>query len=141
MAKSEYGVDAESETEEGLSTSLDELLAPPASLYLAELDGSAVGLGGVKSVTPDVAEIKRMYVRPSARGRGIGRALLAWLVEDARALGARSVRLESAGFMVEAHTLYRSFGFAAIEPFAGREFEDVPGAEEIQVFMALNLDG
>ena len=82
-----------------------------------------------------------MYVRPSARGRGVGKALLGQLVEDARALGVRTVRLESAAFMVEAHALYRSFGFTEIEPFAGREFEDVPGAEEIQVFMALTLDG
>jgi N-acetylglutamate synthase-like GNAT family acetyltransferase len=80
-----------------------------------------------------------MYVRPSARGSGVGRALLAQLLDDACGLGFDVVRLESAAFMTEAHALYRSFGFHEVEPYEGREFENVPGAEEIQVFMAREL--
>jgi GNAT superfamily N-acetyltransferase len=139
VAKTEYGIDAEAESEHGLSTSIEELLQPRGRLYIAEMEGVPVGIGGLKPVSEEMAEIKRMYVLPSARGEGIGRALLARLLDDARELTFRVVRLESAAFMAEAHTLYRSFGFEDVPPYEGREFEDVPGAEEIQVFMALDL--
>jgi GNAT superfamily N-acetyltransferase len=141
VAKEEYGIDAEAETEAGLSTSLGELFEPRGRLYVAELDGISVGLGGLKAVSSTVAEIKRVYVDPSARGHGIGQTLVARLIDDARGLGFERIRLESATFMREAHSLYRRYGFVEIEPFAGSEFEHVPGAEEIQVFMELRLDG
>ena len=140
VAKTEYGIDAEAESEHGLSTSIEELLQPRGRLYLAELDGIPVGLGGLKPVSDEIVEIKRMYVQPAARGHGIGRALLQRLLDDARELTFRVVRLESAAFMGEAHALYRSFGFEDVPPYEGREFEAVAGAEEIQVFMALDLD-
>lgn len=76
VAKTEYGIDAEAESELGLSTSIEELLQPRGRLYLAEVRDIAVGLGGLKPVTDELGEIKRMYVRPSARGLGLGRALL-----------------------------------------------------------------
>jgi GNAT superfamily N-acetyltransferase len=139
VAKSEYGIDAEAESEQGLSTSIDELLQPRGRLYLAEIDGIPVGLGGLKPVSEEIAEIKRMYVRPSARGRGVGRKLLERLLDDAHVLGFRLVRLESAAFMREAHALYRSFGFDSVAPYEGREFAAIAGAEEIQIFMALDL--
>jgi GNAT superfamily N-acetyltransferase len=98
-----------------------------------------VGIGGLKPVSAEVAEIKWVYVRPSARGRGVGRALLERLLDDARQLSFDVVRLQSAAFMAEAHALYRSFGFADVPPYEGHEFETVPGAEKIEVFMALEL--
>lgn len=139
VAKVEYGIDAEAESERGLSTSIAELLQPPGCLYLAELAGKPVGLGGLKAVSAEIGEIKRMYALPSARGRGIGRTLLRRLIDEARELGYVVIRLESAAFMREAHALYRSFGFKHVAPYEGREFEAVPGAEEIQAFMELSL--
>jgi GNAT superfamily N-acetyltransferase len=141
VAKSEYGIDAEAESEHGLSTSIGELLEPRGRLYLADFDGVAVGIGGLKPVSTEIAEVKRMYVRAAARGRGVGRQLLHRLLDDARALGFRIVRLESATFMREAHALYRSFGFAEVAPYEGSEFAAIPGAEKIQLFMALELGG
>ena len=138
VAKVEYGIDAAAESEQGLSTSIGELLQSRGRLYLAEIDGATVGLGGLKPISEDVAEIKRMYVRPCARGRGVGRRLLQRLVADARSLEFRVVRLESAAFMREAHALYRSFGFEETAPYEG-EFAVIPGAEKIQIFMALAL--
>ena len=140
VAKEEYGIDAEAETEQGLSTSLGEFFEPRARLYVAELDGVPVGLGGLKAASNTVGEIKRVYVQPSARGHGIGRTLVERLIEDARGLRFERLRLESAAFMREAHSLYRLYGFREIEPFPGREFEHVPGADDIQVFMELTLD-
>jgi GNAT superfamily N-acetyltransferase len=139
VAKVEYGIDADAETETGLSTSIEDLLGPRCCLYVAEAHDEPLGIGGLKAVSNDVAEMKRVYVRPEARGLGIGRMLVARVIEDARGFGFRSIRLESAAFMREAHALYRAFGFVEIAPYAGREFEGIPGAEEIQVFMALDL--
>lgn len=140
VAKREYGIDAQAESELGLSTSIDELLVPRGRLYLVELENAPVGLGGLRPVSDEIAEIKRMYVRPSARGRGLGRQLLERLLADARLLGFDLVRLESAAFMPEAHALYRSAGFEVVPPYDGREFAAIHGADEIQVFMALHLD-
>jgi GNAT superfamily N-acetyltransferase len=140
VAKRDFGIDAEAESEHGLSTSIDELLVPRGRLYLVEQEGIPVGLGGLKPVSDEIAEIKRMYIRPSARGRGLGRHLLEQLLVDARALEFQVVRLESAAFMPEAHALYRSAGFTAVPPYEGREFASIPGAAAIQVFMALQLD-
>jgi GNAT superfamily N-acetyltransferase len=139
VARTEYGIDARAESQQGLSTSIEELLQPRGRLYVAEIDQSPVGLGGLNPISEEIAEIKRMYVRPEARGHGVGRMLLQQLVTDARELAFRLVRLESASFMREAHALYRSFGFEDVPPYEGREFADVPGAEEIQVFMALEI--
>lgn len=90
-------------------------------------------------MSDDVAEIKRMYVAPSARGLGVGTTILTRLIDDAREFDYGTIRLESAAFMHDAHALYRRFGFVEIEPFAGREFEHIRGAAAIQVFMALTV--
>ena len=140
QAKREYGIDAQAESEHGLSSSIDELLVPRGRLYLVEHESVPLGLGGMKPVSDEIAEIKRMYIRPSARGHGLGRQLLEQLLADARALEFRLIRLESAVFMLEAHALYRSAGFTDVPPYEGREFADIPGAAEIQVFMALQLE-
>jgi GNAT superfamily N-acetyltransferase len=139
VGKLEYGIDVEAETEAGLSTSLDDLLQPRGRLYVAEVGGRAVGLGGLKPVSDEIAEVKRMYVSPEARGRGLGKAILQCLIRDARDEGFATLRLESAAFMRDAHELYRSFGFRELPPYEGREFESIPGAAEMQVFMSLPL--
>jgi GNAT superfamily N-acetyltransferase len=62
-----------------------------------------------------------MYVRPHARNSGLGRALLNRLLEEARQVGYKRVRLDSARFMTSAHELYRSAGFHEIEAYEGSE--------------------
>ena len=64
--------------------------------------------GCLKRIGPETAEIKRMYVDPSRRREGIGRALLDELLSAARHAGYQSVRLDSPDFMTAAHALYRS---------------------------------
>ena len=114
---------------------LDELLATGGRLYVAEVDGTAVGVGGLKRLSDTVGEIKRMFVRPSARGLGAGRAIVEQLLADARALGFETVYLESASFMHSAHALYRSVGFVPSDSYDGLEF----GAVDVSVFMRLDL--
>ncbi|HVW31617.1 MAG TPA: GNAT family N-acetyltransferase [Acidimicrobiia bacterium] len=115
------------------------LLEPPQALYLAEVDGRPAGTGGLKEVRPGVAEVKRMYVGPRFRGRGIARALLERLIADARAGGYRSLQLETAVWMVEAHALYRSCGFTDAPPHPDPEFGAYPGLEYLARYMTLRL--
>ncbi|MDQ2683536.1 MAG: GNAT family N-acetyltransferase, partial [Chloroflexota bacterium] len=69
----------------------------------------------------DVAEIKRMYLRPEGRGKGIGRALLTELLATARRMGCREARLDTGWFMSDAHRLYQAAGFVACDPYQGSE--------------------
>jgi GNAT superfamily N-acetyltransferase len=82
---------------------------------------SALGTGTVRQLEPGIGEIKRMYVRPEARGIGVGAALLDRRVAEARARGSSAVRLDSAPFQLQAHDLYRSRGFVEREPYPGSE--------------------
>lgn len=116
---------------------LDELLASGGRLYVAEVDGRAIGVGGLKRLGDTVGEIKRMFVRPEARGLGVGRTIVERLVADARELGCKTIYLESASFMHQAHALYRSVGFVPSDGYAGREFEGVE--HDVSVFMRLDL--
>ncbi len=116
---------------------LDEVLESGGRLYVAEVEREAVGVGGLKLLSKTTGEIKRMFVRPTARGLGVGRTVVQQLVEDARALGCETIFLESASFMHSAHALYRSVGFAPSGSYPGREFEGA--AADVSVFMRLDL--
>ncbi|HZQ78608.1 MAG TPA: GNAT family N-acetyltransferase [Acidimicrobiia bacterium] len=136
-----YGVALEEATPDGdLLVEIGPLLEPPEALYLAEIDGLPAGTGGLKAVAPGVAEIKRMYTDPAFRGRGVARAVLTRLIADARAAGYRRLRLETAAWMVEAHALYRSLGFADTPPHPDPEFGCLPGYEHLTRYMALSLE-
>ncbi len=111
---SESGSSSGSSSRRGPTTrpaSLDGLLASGGRVYVAEVDGEPVGVGGLKLLGEKVGEIKRMFVRPEARGLGVGREIVVQLIEDARTLGCETLVLESATFMHSAHALYRSVGF------------------------------
>jgi GNAT superfamily N-acetyltransferase len=95
----------------------DEVAAGRGALLVARVDGAPVGCGAVRLLDADTAEIKRMYTRPAARGRGGGRALLAALETEARTLGARRLVLETGTRQQEALALYESHGFVHIPPF------------------------
>ena len=77
--------------------------------------GRAVGCGGVRSLGPELAEIKRMFVTADARGHGHGRRLLAELERRAAAAGATRVRLLTTEVLAEAMALYESAGYTVVE--------------------------
>jgi GNAT superfamily N-acetyltransferase len=95
-------------------------LEPPRGMLLVAFDGDdPVACGAVRRLGPDVAEIKRMYVAPRARGRGLGRRLLGELERGAAGLGCRTVRLDTMAAMAEAGALYRSAGYEPIADYNG----------------------
>ncbi|XVU23531.1 GNAT family N-acetyltransferase [Actinoplanes sp. CA-054009] len=118
---------------------LPHLLGLRGRLLVARDGDRVVGVGALKPVDADVAEIKRMYVRPEARKQGVGRAILVRLLADAREIGYRTARLETVAFMREAHVLYRSLGFRDIAIFEGNE-AGLSGLERLMLFMELPLD-
>ena len=106
--------------EEDMNT-LDKFMPPKGCLLLGYMEDQPMGIACLKSLTDGIGEIKRMYVRPRARQRGLGRALLNQLLQEAHRIGYSKVRLDSARFMAEAHQLYRTSGFREIPAYTGSE--------------------
>lgn len=102
--------------QQDMPTQLRDLLtifAPPkAECLLARLNGEAVGIVMTKPFSGDICEMNRMFVRPTARGHGVGRALVGEILEVARGHGYKRMMLASGTRHTEANALYRSFGFA-----------------------------
>jgi putative acetyltransferase len=87
------------------------------AFVIARDDGRALGCGALRSLGTPVVEIKRMYVRPEARGRGVGAAILSALETEAVQLGFRVVRLETGPLQPEAIHLYGRTGYREIPCF------------------------
>jgi len=87
------------------------------AFLIAWLDDAAVGCGAVRRLDETTAEIKRMYVDPSVRGRGIGRALLDALEREARLVGVKTIVLETGTRLASAIKLYVAMGYAPIPLF------------------------
>jgi GNAT superfamily N-acetyltransferase len=94
-------------------------LGPPGGTFLVgfDADGLAVCCGGVKRLDDGACEIKRMYVIPEARGRGVGRELLAALEDAARALGYGVARLDTGPRQPSAERMYREAGYRPVANF------------------------
>jgi GNAT superfamily N-acetyltransferase len=106
-----------------------ELVSPPHGVFvIARIAGEAVGCGAVKphDLAARIGEVKRMYVVPHARRRGVSRAVLARLEEDAARLGYRRLILETGTEQPEALALYESHGWERITPY-GR-YKDEPSS-------------
>ena len=80
-------------------------------------EGTPVGCGALRLLDPETAELKRMYVTPALRGRGLGRRLVAALEAEARSLGVRRLVLETGVRQAAALALYRATGFQPIPLF------------------------
>ena len=95
-------------------------------------DGEAVAGGGLRRLGTDVAEIKRMFVAPSARGRGHGRRVLDELEAAAAELGYRRLRLDTAQSMTTAIALYRSAGYRRHPGLQRQQLRVVLGREGLR---------
>jgi GNAT superfamily N-acetyltransferase len=113
--------------EEGAShfrLDVDEVASGRGAFLVAFLDREPVACGAVRRNEDGAAEIKRMYTRPAARGRGVARAVLDALEAEARGLGVSRLVLETGGRQQEALALYRRAGFVPIPCFG--EYVDSP---------------
>lgn len=121
-------MDAEGEPDRAMLNVLhDSVTAPHGAFLIARLDGAPVGCGALRPAPvgePGTAEVKRMYVASSARGRGISRRILEGLEQQAAALGYRRVVLETGIRQAEAMALYESAGYGSIPNYGA--YRDSP---------------
>jgi putative acetyltransferase len=113
----------------------DEVLDPTITLFSVRADGELLGIGAIKQLESDHAELKSMHTAVAARRRGVGRALLEHLLAVAAKRGARRVSLETGAgeAFVAARALYETAGFVPCEPFGDYV------ATENNAFMTLRL--
>jgi len=110
--------------EQYVDATLDKVCGEPpprGCFHLLWRDGEYLGMGGLRTLEPGVGEIKRVYLRPAARGQGLAEALLQRLLQDARNFGLHSLRLDSAPFMPAAQALYERLGFVDRAPYPQTE--------------------
>ncbi|MGA2377459.1 MAG: GNAT family N-acetyltransferase [Candidatus Sulfotelmatobacter sp.] len=93
--------------------------APPAGrLLLAEWEGQLAACVALHKLEPDTCEMKRLYLRPQFRGKGIGRTLAERIIAEARQIGYRRMRLDTVEpVMKDAVAIYRKLGFKEIAPY------------------------
>jgi GNAT superfamily N-acetyltransferase len=99
-------------------------VAPRGGLWLAVSLDAGVGCVALRPLDAHSAEVKRMFVDPEWRGRGLGRALMETVIDGARQRGYRTLRLGTLGDMDAAQGLYRSLGFVPIERYRPDELMD-----------------
>jgi GNAT superfamily N-acetyltransferase len=106
---------------------------PPGGVFLVGFDADGVPVcgGGVKKLGDGLCEIKRMYVVPAARGRGVAGELLVALEDAARALGYRRVRLDTGPKQPHAERMYRRAGYAEIDDYNGNPFASFFGEKTL----------
>ena len=101
----------------GVPTSDDDFRPPRGAFLAAYLDRAPVGCGSLRRLDAATAEVKRMWVDPAVRGRGVGRRLLTALEAGAAGLGCRVVRLDTHGQLAVAVAMYRSSGYTEIPAY------------------------
>src|SRR3954453_16134818 len=116
-----YGIEDPPTSPEKIAESLVAFRRPGGVLLIAERVGQAVGVGALRRHSPMITEVKRMFVRPQARSLHVGSSILDRLIEEAQAMGARAVRLDTVRFMTDAQQLYRSRAFLERPPYEGTE--------------------
>ncbi len=112
----ETALAAEYPPEQRHGLALDAIFQPHVRFFLARRHGAAVGCGGV-ALFPEYAEVKRMYVRDSARRQGVADAILARIEAEVRRAGLSMLRLETGDRQVAAMRLYARAGFRQCPAF------------------------
>jgi putative acetyltransferase len=119
--------------EQEFSTLPGAYAAPDGCLLLAREGDAVVGCAALRRVDALCAEMKRVYLRPAARGTGLGRRLVTEVLTEARRLGYQRVCLDVLPEFTAAQALYRSLGFVPAPPVS---FNPVPGTQ----FLALTIN-
>jgi putative acetyltransferase len=132
----DHGIDLGYQNVEAELASLPGCYAPPMGRLLLVLDGEkAAGCIAIRPMEKGVCELKRMYVRPEYRGQGLGKTLAQTVLQEARSIGYKLVRLDTADTMLPAQQLYASLGFRRARPY----YDAPPDIAQRAVFMELRL--
>lgn len=97
---------------------------PDGRLYIAYLGDKAVGCVGMKRQTESACELKRLYIRPEYRGRGLARYLSELILSEAKKAGYKSVLLDTLDFLKDAQALYKRLGFHEIPKYNDSPMEN-----------------
>ncbi|CAM3789363.1 GNAT family N-acetyltransferase [Tsukamurella strandjordii] len=102
----------------------DDLTGPGGYLAVIELDGVALGIGGIRFFDAETAELTKIYTEPSARGRGLGTAIVDHLESVAAVRGRTIARLDTRSDLVEACRLYERSGYQRVPAFSDSPYSD-----------------
>jgi putative acetyltransferase len=98
--------------------------SPAGRLLLAEYEGQLAGCVALHRLAPEICEMKRLYLRPAFRGKGLGRKLAEIIISEARGIGYQRLRLDTVEpVMKDAVALYRMLGFREIAPYRANPIE------------------
>jgi ribosomal protein S18 acetylase RimI-like enzyme len=126
---------------EGTMGALHKVVPPLGRTFVASREtGEMLGMVFLRKSGPDAMEIKRLYVVPDGRGTGAGRALVEAAIAEARAAGARSLRLDTTRNLTPAIGLYSRMGFLFRDPYPESDHFDDDILRDVLVFMEKALD-
>ena len=132
----DHGIDLGYQNVESELAALPGCYGPPRGSLLLALDGEkSAGCIAIRPMEQGACELKRMYVRPDYRGRGLGKMLAQAVLRDACEIGYQLVRLDTADTMIPAQRLYESLGFQRVKPY----YDAPPDILRRAVFMELRL--
>ena len=120
-------------------SNLEKFLPPNGRAFVAEGPSGADGIMFLRKIVGENAEIKRLYIRPEARGTGLGRRMLHHIIDVAREMGAGAVYLDTVKPLEAAIHLYESEGFKHVESYPGSEVASHPVIGPNSVFMKMDL--
>ena len=120
---------------------IDQFLPPNGRLFLARSEeGDLLGCGSLKSVGSEKGELKRLFVRPSARGLGIGRKLVELRIGAAKEMGLKTLLVDTLRNNVEMRSLYEKLGFAEIDVYPeSSSYNLVPELQQYFRFYSMDL--
>lgn len=117
---------------------LGEMLPPSGRLLLAHnAQGQLIGCGGLRKIQTHAAEMKRMFVRPEAQGLGLGRTLFEMRIEEAKAMGLKTLYADTYKGNRSMLSMYEKFGFEYIERYEGNA--NTPDLDPILVYLKRDL--
>ncbi len=100
---------------------------PDGIIFLIMNEDKAVGMGAMRKLEDGIGEVKRMFVKPDFQGKGYGKLMIVRLMDKARELGYRTLRLDTGRMLEAAVHIYKSAGFREIDKYPGTESHGGPG--------------